>query len=82
MPLVRPHVSCANDQGRVSVVGVCVLQRLFFAVLFGVSLRRFISVSSGVRRMAPRCMRMVRGLLVMSGIVILSRLSVVTSGMR
>ena len=51
-------------------------------MLFGVSLHRLFSVPSGVSRVAPRCMSMVCGLLVISGLVMLGRFPVVASGMR
>jgi len=55
---------------------------LFFAVLFGVSLRRLVGVPSGVSRVAPRGVSVVCRLFVMSGVVMLGGFPVVASGMR
>jgi hypothetical protein len=45
-------------------------------------LRCFFSMPSGVKRMAHRCVSMVSRLLVMSGLVMLGRFSVVSRDMR
>ena len=60
---------------------LCSFQTLFFAVLLDVCLHCLFSVPSGVNHMAPRCMSMVCGLLVIPGLVMLGRFSVVASGM-
>jgi hypothetical protein len=57
-------------------------QELFFAVLFGVSLHRLFGVPSSMNHVTPRCVSMVCRLLVMSGLMMLGRFTVVASGMR
>jgi hypothetical protein len=55
---------------------------LFLAMLLDVGLDCLISVPSGVNCMAPRCVSMVCGHSVFSGIVMLGGFAVVPCGMR
>jgi hypothetical protein len=67
--------------GRLHDSASCIAKKLFFAVLVGVSLHSLFSVPSGVNHVAPRCMSMVCGLLVIPGHLMLGRFPVVASGM-
>jgi hypothetical protein len=58
------------------------LEDLFFAVLFGVCFHRVFGVISGVCRMTPRRMSMVRGLLMVSSIMMLRRFPMMARGVR
>ena len=58
------------------------LEELFFAVLFGVCLHRMFRVISGVCGVAPRGMSMVRGLLMVSSIMMLRRFPMMARGVR
>jgi|HubBroStandDraft_4_1064222.scaffolds.fasta_scaffold483856_1 hypothetical protein len=71
----------AAKNGRLHDSASWIAKELFFAVLFGVSLHGLFSVPSGVNHVAPRCMSMVCGLLVIPGLVMLGRFPVVASGM-
>jgi hypothetical protein len=51
-------------------------------MLLGMGLRCLFSVSSGVMPVGGRCVSMVRRLLVISGLVMLGRFSVVPGSMR
>jgi hypothetical protein len=55
---------------------------LFHAMLLGVGFRCFFSMPSGVISVRIRCVSMVRRLLVISGLVMLGRFSVVPGSMR
>lgn len=55
---------------------------LFHAMLLGVGFRCFFSMPSGVISVGIRCVSMVRRLLVISGLVMLGRFSVVPGSMR
>jgi len=58
------------------------LDDLFFAVLFGVCLHRVFRVISGVCRVAPRGMCMVRGLLMVSSIMMFRSFPMMARGVR
>jgi hypothetical protein len=55
---------------------------LFFAMLFKVRLSCIFGVFSGVSRVSPRDMRMVRGFFVLTGSVVLGCFSMMVSSMR
>ena len=55
---------------------------LFFAMLLKVGLRCIFGVLSGVSRLSPRILRMVRGFFVLTGFVVLSCFSMMASSMR
>ena len=55
---------------------------LFFAMLFKVGLSCIFGVLSGVSRLSPRILRMVRGFFVLTGFVVLSCFSMMASSMR
>jgi hypothetical protein len=56
--------------------------QLLFAVLFGMGLCSFFRVMPGMNRVRPGRVRVMRCLLVMPGLVMLCRLTVVPSCMR
>ena len=71
---ISPQISCAvarrEDAG------------LFLTVLLGVSLRRLFTVMSGVSCVSSRRVGVVCALLMMSGVVVLGRFTVMVSSVR